>query len=75
MKVKDLIHKLKELPGDYIVVLSSDGEGNDFNPVYTVSSEMYVPDSTWSGKLRYLEFSEEYDEPHVDNAVVIWPTN
>jgi hypothetical protein len=73
MKVSELIEQLKELPQDFEVVQSKDGEGNEFSPLADVSTAMYVADSTWSGELRDEEEME--DEEYKENAIVFWPTN
>lgn len=73
MKVKELKEILKDVPDDYEVVMSRDGEGNGFSPLADFGLEMYVPDSTWSGEIfsdedgRNVEFKE--------NSIVLWPTN
>ena len=73
MKVKDLMNLLKDLPQDYEVILSKDGEGNDFSPLADHGLYMYVPDSTWSGEAVCKEECDE--ENYQENSVVLWPTN
>lgn len=76
MKVKDLIKQLSELPQDYEVVMSKDGEGNDFSPCADAAGPyMYEPDSTWSGQVWSEEARAEDGEEFKPNAVVLWPTN
>lgn len=68
---------LSNLPDNYIVVMSKDGEGNSYSPLAQVDSYMYVAESTWSGEIRSLEEHEAsgYDDKFKENAVVLWPTN
>lgn len=73
MTVKELIETLKELPADHIVVMSKDGEGNNFSPCADYGLQMYIPDSTWSGEIRSEEDMDEGE--YKENAVVLWPTN
>jgi hypothetical protein len=88
MTVRELITALGECDPDYPVVMSKDGEGNDFSPLSEAAGEnnVYVPETTWSGEvhlhhltdeLRARGFSGEevYDEPDGARAVVLWPTN
>jgi hypothetical protein len=73
-----------DLPGDTIVVMSKDGEGNGYSPLAEVETAMYEADSTYSGD-RYLsdEDREATGEPDDYNAapgdavpaVFLWPTN
>lgn len=51
-ELRDQLAEL-ELPGDTIVVLSKDGEGNGFSPLCEVDTAMYDADSPFSGD-RYL---------------------
>lgn len=91
--VDTLIAELTELkkrgvPGDTVVVLAKDAEGNDFSPLTNdgggVDHAMYLPNSTWSG-YHYmseadrlsLDDAHEY-EPAPDDAfpaVFLWPVN
>ncbi len=71
---------LAKLPGDAIVVMSKDAEGNGFSPFCEVGDDenpdWYVAESSWSGQLRDEEYDADEDGP--DGAVpcvVLWPTN
>ena len=59
---------------DCLVVMSSDGEGNQFSPLAEACGPyMYTPESTWAGE---LENEEDVDkEDFKPNAVCLWPTN
>lgn len=72
MKVKELRELLEELDDDMIVVMSSDGEGNNYSPLYDGGECTYVAETTYSGEV-YDENDEEAKEG-VD-ALVLWPTN
>lgn len=75
---------LDHLPGNTIVVLAQDGEGNGFSPLAEVETAMYDADSTYSGE-RYMTEEQreesgqpdEYSEAPEDAvlAVFLWPTN
>lgn len=75
MKVKDLIATLKTVDPEFEVVMSSDGEGNNYSPLAGLSVEMYIPESTWSGQLMHPDDAEDNDTEYKENAVVVWPTN
>ena len=70
MRVHELITLLQDLPSDHIVIMSSDGEGNNYSPLapdFGVGE--YVVETTWSGYI-----SSDEDEA-VINAVILYPTN
>jgi hypothetical protein len=76
MTVGELIKELAGCPGDALVVMSKDGEGNDFSPLSEVATGDYVAESTWGGHLRDSEYDEEEDGPDgAVKAIVLWPTN
>lgn len=76
--------KLDHLPGDTIVVLAEDGEGNGYSPLAEVEEAMYAADSTYSGE-RYMTEEQRQAEDDPDDwsecpedavkAVFLWPTN
>lgn len=76
--------ELDHLPGETIVVLAKDGEGNGYSPLAEVEDAMYDADSTYSGD-RYMTDAEytALDDPDdysqapesVVPAVFLWPTN
>jgi hypothetical protein len=73
MTKKELVEMLSVWPDDYLVILSSDGEGNSFSPVSKpVSVGMYEPDSSYSGEFFDREELEEGD---IENCIVLWPIN
>ena len=73
-----------DLPGDTIVVLAKDGEGNGFSPAVEAEHAMYYANTTWSGE-RYLTEEQRAAETDPDDyseapddavpAVFLWPTN
>lgn len=75
MTVDQLIEKLKALPGNTLVVMSSDTEGNTFSPMCEISSGFYDRDTSWSG--TFYEFNEEGNDEEIggDMAVCLWPSN
>jgi hypothetical protein len=77
-----------ELPGDSLVVMSKDAEGNGYSPLADLEVSMYVPSSTWSGdtyatnEFIYSEegqkqgFTEEDEAPEgAERVLVLWPVN
>ena len=88
MLVSELKNILSTIPDEAVVVMSSDGEGNNFSPLssYTHKDIMYVPDSTWSGEIWSEEDEREWDGDIPDDAevappanavkcVILWPVN
>ena len=83
MKLKDLIKKLHELESqdsevlEYEVIMSKDGEGNNFSPLSDFSESIYIPDSTWSGDVINQQDAEEFglDKDTKPNCIVLWPVN
>jgi hypothetical protein len=80
MTTDELIEILKQSPGK-MVVLSSDGEGNNFSPLSNTNESKYWPQSTWSGECVHPDdlVNGEYDQETIDNemedVVVLWPVN
>ncbi|MCX4826341.1 hypothetical protein OG883_42635 [Streptomyces sp. NBC_01142] len=76
--------KVDHLPGDTIVILSKDAEGNGFSPLDEVDPSMYHAETEWSGE-HYMteEARQAQDRPNdytkaPDDAVLaicLWPTN
>ena len=84
MKVSDLIAKLQKLDQDRVVIMSKDGEGNDFSPLDNIETAAYCADSTWSGEVGLEKLTDKdrergYDEEDVKEngvpAAVLWPVN
>lgn len=84
MTVKELIKELKTMDPDRIVVMSSDGEGNSYSPLYCLYSADYKAESKWSGIVGFSTLSEDdikqgYTEEDVlvggKPCVVLCPTN
>lgn len=85
VKITELIGLLEEVKatfGDADVIMSKDGEGNDFSPFSGYSVGYYDPTSTWSGEFTSLdsiaEEPEEYEGDDFDGeqtVVCFWPVN
>ncbi len=70
--------------GDTPCVMSKDGEGNGFSPLFEADIAMYAAESTYAGD-RYMteadrlaaDDPDEYTEAPDDavKAVFLWPTN
>lgn len=69
MTVAELVAELQAMPQDHIVVMSSDGEGNDYSPLDDTEQGYYMPRSSWSGSMAH----EADGLP--ENCVILWPTN
>lgn len=70
MNVKQLRKMLEGLPGDMPVVMSRDGEGNGFMPMYDGEVMFYSP--RW-GDVVPEEYMEEYGHSDSTPALVLWP--
>lgn len=75
MKVCELIEQLQKLPQDIEVVMSKDGEGNNFSPLCDYNLGCYRPLSTWSGDWTSEAYFDDDPETYKLNAVCLWPTN
>lgn len=87
MTLDDLRAQLQavaHLPGETLVVLAKDGEGNGFSPLTEVEPALYAAGTTWSGE-RHLTNEQrqaamdpdEYREAPDDAvpALFLWPVN
>lgn len=52
-ELRAAIAALDHLPGDTLVILAEDSEGNGFSPIDEVDQSMYRADTEWSGE-RYM---------------------
>lgn len=84
MTVEELIEELKQLDPKRIVVMSSDGEGNNHSPLSDLHLCAYRPDSTYSGEIGPEKMTPELkeqgytDEDIIDDgqpAVCLYPVN
>jgi len=83
MTVKELIKYLEEIPGDTIIIMSRDSEGNSYSPLSGISTEYnYRAEETWYGEIKLRpEVAEHADPEDIGEgpdwkpAVVIWPIN
>jgi hypothetical protein len=78
MNVKQLIELLGYLPPESQIILSSDGEGNNFSPLTDYSNGYYFPESSWQGS--FFTDEESIKEMEDDGwegtpAIVLWPVN
>ncbi|MBD0743523.1 hypothetical protein [Streptomyces sp. CBMA152] len=72
------------LPGDTIVIIAKDSEGNRYSPLVEAHHAMYRADTTWAGEW-YMPESQRLAEDDPDDwtqapddavpAVFLWPTN
>ena len=83
MKVKDLIKLLQKEDQDRIVIMSKDGEGNNYSPLDEISTCSYRAETTWWGEVGLEELTDEsieqgYAEEDVvdgEKALCLWPVN
>jgi hypothetical protein len=81
MNVQQLKEILADVPDDYLVVMSSDTEGNNYSPLSGWAIGEYVADTTWSGEVYFDNKDEDDDigegEDWVEAqfALVLWPVN
>lgn len=78
--VKELIETLSKLPGDHMVVLQKDAEGNGYSPLAGAEVAKYIPEATWYGEVPHPEdlANGEYGEADLAemiDCVVIHPIN
>ena len=72
MTKNELLEMLKDVPGDYQVIMSKDSEGNAFSPLSNTGCAMYVSTAPWNGEVHG---EDDAGEHYKENAVVLWPTN
>lgn len=83
MKVKELKKILEEFSDEDEVIMSQDGEGNEFSPLSDHSHDVYIADSTYSGQIlgRPEDRKEGEDEENYAsegegvNCLTLWPAN
>lgn len=84
MTVSQLIDELQKMDPNRFVVMSCDGEGNSYSPLYATYDAMYSPENTWSGSVGLEKLTEENiklgysDEDVIEDGipvVVLVPTN
>ena len=75
--VKELIEILSSLPGDSVVVLQKDSEGNGYSPLAGAEAAKYIPENTYSGEVPCQEDVDdgEYEGQDMMDCVVIHPIN
>ncbi len=74
MTVEELRQVLADLPGDVIVVMSRDSEGNGFSPLADLNTDdRYTAETEWSGECHHPD--DWPDHPDAVKAVCLWPTN
>jgi len=78
MTVNELIEFLQTVPGWYDIVMSCDGEGNNFSILSDSAICEYIPETKWYGEIRDEDWYEDIDdgdleEEYEPNAVVLWP--
>jgi hypothetical protein len=86
IKVKDFKKLLELYNEEDIIVMSSDGEGNNFSPFSDMEKVIYVPINEYSGEIYNRELTKEmrengwsdedlYDGNDGINAIVLYPIN
>lgn len=79
MRVAQLRELLADFPDDGLVVLSKDGEGNEYSPLADGQPAIYVPDTTWSGAAFFATeggiYPTDTNDEGAESCVVLWPVN
>lgn len=70
LNVGELIEVLGEFPKTYHVIISSDSEGNQFSPIYSIEAGTYEPNEIYN----YDNENEIIDDSNL-NSVFIYPTH
>lgn len=82
VKVSELIKELQSVDPDRIVIMSRDGEGNDYSPLASTWEGAYLAKSTYHGKAGLERLTDEFvkagysDEDIVNGnpAIILQPT-
>lgn len=82
--LRDYLRAFNHLPGDTLIVISEDSEGNGYSPLSGVSTAAYLAESSFSGE-HYMteEQRQAMDDPDeyfeapegAVPAIFLWPTN
>jgi hypothetical protein len=81
MKLKQFLKNMQEaidngsFTGNEEMVMSKDGEGNEWSPLSDYGAMMYIKENSYSGEVRAID---EYEEEGLTGgipAVVLWPVN
>lgn len=83
MTVGELIAQLHQYDSSRIVIMSGDGEGNDFSPLADLTPCAYQAETTWSGTAGPEALTDEMreqgytEEDIVDGkpALCLYPVN
>ena len=73
-EMKEILAKLPPEADNWKLILSSDGEGNDFSPLAGWDIGTYVPETNYCGEVVF-EHDREPEDEDKDNCIVLWPTN
>lgn len=83
-ELRTALAKLDHLPGDTLVIVAKDSEGNGHSPLGEVDPSMYHAETAWSGA-RYMTEAARQAQREPDDyakapddavlAVFLWPTN
>ena len=85
IKVKELINMLQKEDPEAVIIMSSDGEGNNYSPLSDLGDIDYVPDGTCRGDIYMRELTKEDieqgfteedlgpDDPERVKAIVLYP--
>jgi hypothetical protein len=87
MKVKEFKKLLENYNDEDEVIMSNDGEGNNYSPFCEIQEEMiYAPDNEYSGEVYHKKLTKElencgfieedlYGGDDGINAIVLYPIN
>ena len=76
--VHDMIEELSKFPGDAVVVMACDAEGNNYRELDEVEGD-YWSDNSVYGDIDILMHEDDFEDEDEDNhqvlnqTVVLWP--
>lgn len=74
--VKGLFEELSKYPPGTPVIMSKDGEGNDFSPYADTSPGNYAATTTWYGEMfNDDDLDGRVEGEDYEKVVVLWPVN
>lgn len=73
MTKNKLIKALQAMPGNPLIVLSRDAEGNGFSPLAAAEMTGYIPAPVYGGEIWEPEYDNQAEPEGVVSAVCLWP--
>jgi len=70
--VRELIEQLQELPPETTVWMSSDGEGNEFKPLYEIDLMDTFDEEEYDGEVEKY-YREGFEDLSIEEVIMFWP--